>query len=62
MRRRAVHTSKGPTLYSTLGESSPGIADSGATSFADYLLPYAGLVAVALLLASGAFAYLVLLS
>ena len=37
-------------LYSevgTTGESSPGIADSGASSFTEYLLPYAGLVALA---------------
>tara|TARA_B100000768_G_C10961366_1_gene241859 strand:+ start:138 stop:401 length:264 start_codon:yes stop_codon:yes gene_type:complete len=52
-------------LYSevgTTGESSPGIADSGASSFTEYLLPYAGLVALAFALACGAFAYLVLLS
>ena len=50
-----------PTL-TTAGGSSPGIADSGASSFTEYLLPYAGLVALAFALASGAFASLVPLS
>ena len=44
---------------SSASGGSPGIAPR-ADSFAEYLLPYAGLVVGALLLAGGAFAYLVL--
>jgi hypothetical protein len=37
-----------------------GLAGAGANSFGEYLLPYAGLVLFAFLLAGGAFALLVL--
>ena len=60
--RSGTESAQNKASHFTVGGGSPGIADSGATSFADYLLPYAGLVALAFALASGAFAYLVLLS
>jgi hypothetical protein len=37
-----------------------GLADSGASSFGSYLLPYAGLILAALALASAAFSFLIL--
>jgi hypothetical protein len=42
------------------GDQNGGLADSGASSFGSYLLPYAGLILAALALASAAFSFLIL--
>ena len=49
-------------LYPKLGGQTDngGLQDSGATSFASYILPYVGLILLAFALAAGAFAALVL--
>ena len=60
-RRPLLCAPQGPDSQRETTDNDSSLESTGAKSFGEYLLPYAGLVALAFVLASAAFTALVLL-